>query len=118
MFGILGMITGTAGLGFVLLRNYNRRKYDFALMLAAGFRMKKIRSMILSEQLVILFAGVFSGVVSALVATSSSIRNYSDIPWISLIVMILSIIITGLFALFLSVRSVTKNSLIMSLRKD
>ena len=118
MFGILGMITGTAGLGFVLLRNYNRRKYDFALMLAAGFRMKKIRSMILSEQLMILFAGVFSGVISALVATSASIRNYSDIPWISLIVMVLSIIITGLLALFLSVRSVSKNTLILSLKKD
>ena len=43
VFGALGMITGIAGLGFVLLRNYNYRRREFALMLATGFNVKKIR---------------------------------------------------------------------------
>jgi len=41
VFGAFGMIIGVAGLGFVLLRNYNTRKQEFAMMLAAGFHVKK-----------------------------------------------------------------------------
>ncbi|MGC1391099.1 MAG: ABC transporter permease [Bacteroidales bacterium] len=118
VFGAFGMIIGVAGLGFVLLRNYNQRKKEFAVMLAAGFRTKKIRRMILSEQLKILIAGVLAGVISALLATSSSIKNYQDIPWLYLSLMILAIIFTGLITMFLSVRSVTKGTLIASLKKE
>jgi ABC-type antimicrobial peptide transport system permease subunit len=117
-FGALGMIIGVAGLGFVLLRNYNQRKHEFALLLATGFHFKKIRRMILSEQVLILFAGISSGIISALVATSPSIKNYPDIPWLFIFILIVAIVMTGLFALFISVRSVTKNSLISSLKKE
>jgi len=51
------MIIGIIGLGFILLRNFNQRKKEFALMLAVGFQAAKIRRMIISEQLLILFAG-------------------------------------------------------------
>ena len=118
VFGALGMITGIAGLGFVLSRNYNHRKREFALMLATGFPVKKIRRMILSEQMLILFAGVTSGVISALVATLPSIRNSPDIPWLFLILMVLAIIITGLVTLVFSVRAVTIDSLTASLKKE
>jgi ABC-type antimicrobial peptide transport system permease subunit len=112
------MIIGIAGLGFVLLRNYNQRKHEFALMMATGFHVKQIRKMIVSEQILILFAGISSGIVSALVATSPSIKNYPNIPWLFIIVMLLAILLTGLSALLLTVRSVTKNSLISSLKKE
>jgi putative ABC transport system permease protein len=118
VFGALGMIIGVAGLGFVLLRNYNQRKQEFAIMLAAGFRMKGIRRMILSEQVLILIAGVTSGLVSALLATSSSIKNSPDIPWFVIGLMVAAILITGLIALSLSVRSITKNSLITILKTE
>ena len=116
IFGAMGMIIGVAGLGFVLLRNYNQRKQEFAIMLATGFRIKRIKRMILSEQLLILIAGVSSGIVSALLATSSSIKNSPDIPWLLLVLMVVVISITGLIALSLSVRSITKNSLISILK--
>jgi len=118
VFGALGMIVGIAGLGFVLLRNYNQRRHDFALMLATGFHVKKIRRMILSEQMLILFAGVSTGIISAIVATLPSLKNNHDMPWLFMILMILAIVITGLVALLISVRSVTKNSLIASLKKE
>jgi ABC-type antimicrobial peptide transport system permease subunit len=117
-FGALGMITGIAGLGFVLLRTYNFRKREFALMLALGFSVKTVRRMILSEQMLILFAGVTSGVISALAATLPSIRNSPDIPWLFMILMVLTIIVTGLSVLFLAVRTVTKDSLTASLKKE
>jgi ABC-type antimicrobial peptide transport system permease subunit len=117
-FGALGLITGVGGLGFIFLRNYGRRKNEFALMMATGFNIKKIRSMILSEQMMILFAGIVSGTISALVATLPSFRNYHELPWLFLGIMILCIIITGITTMALAVRSVTKNSLIISLKKE
>ena len=118
VFGALGMIIGIAGLGFVLLRNYGQRKGEFAIMLAIGFSMRMIRKMILTEQIKILFAGVFSGLISAIVATFPSIKGSPDIPWVFLFVMVFSITTTGLFALLLSVRAVSGESLTASLKKD
>jgi putative ABC transport system permease protein len=117
-FGALGMITGIAGLGFVLLRNYNYRKREFALLLATGFTVKKIRRMILSEQMLILFAGVTSGIISAIVATLPSVKSSPDIPWLFLILMVFLIIITGISALIISVRAISKDSLTGSLKKE
>ena len=118
VFGAMGMITGVAGLGFVLLRNYNRRKREFALMLATGYTIKQIRNSILSEQVLILFVGVISGSVSAVIATLPSLISGQDIPWIYLIMMILVISVTGLTAIFLSIRSVSGSELISSLKKE
>jgi putative ABC transport system permease protein len=118
VFGSLGMITGIAGLGFILLRNYNQRKREFALMLAIGFSFKRIRGIILSEQILILAAGVSSGVISATVATLPTIRRSQDIPWFFLIMMVSAICVTGLAALILSVRSISEESLTISLKKE
>jgi ABC-type antimicrobial peptide transport system permease subunit len=118
VFGVLGMIIGIIGLGFVLLRNFNERKKEFALMLAVGFKAAKIRRMILSEQLLILFAGVLSGILPAVVATSDSIMNHAKIPWMFMLFMVLALMITGSLVLSISVRSVTRKSLIGSLKKE
>ncbi|HUX57642.1 MAG TPA: FtsX-like permease family protein [Bacteroidales bacterium] len=118
VFGVFGMIIGIVGLGFVLLRNYNHRKREFALMLATGYSVKKIRRLILSEQMLILFAGVFSGVFSATIATLPSLKGNPEIPWLFLIMMVLAITITGLVALILSAGAVSQDSLIASLKKE
>jgi putative ABC transport system permease protein len=118
VFGALGMITGIGGLGFVLLRNYNQRKKEFALMLATGFSFKRIRRMVVSEQMLILIAGVFSGVISAIVATLPTIKRSQDIPWLFLLLMVFAISLTGLLALFLSVRAISEDSLTASLKKE
>jgi putative ABC transport system permease protein len=118
VFSALGMITGVAGLGFVLLRNYNHRKREFALMVATGFTIRKIRRSIFSEQALILFAGVISGALSAIIATLPSLMSGQDIPWLYLMMMILVIAITGFVAIYLSVRSVSGTELISSLKKE
>jgi putative ABC transport system permease protein len=118
VFGALGMITGIAGLGFVLLRNYNLRKREFALMMATGFKIRKIRSLIFSEQMLILCAGVISGVLPAALATYPSLKNSPDVPWTFLLSTIVLIFLTGTIVLMLSVSSVTGNSLTISLRKE
>ena len=118
VFGAFGMIIGIAGLGFVLLRNYNHRKREFALLLATGFTLNKIRKLILSEQMLILFAGVTSGAFSAAIATLPSLTNSPDIPWTFLFLMIVGVIVTGISVLALSVRVVSNDSLTMSLKKE
>ena len=118
VFGAFGMIIGIAGLGFIILRNYNQRKKEFALMLAVGFTKRKIQMMILSEQILILLAGVSTGVIAALVSTLPSIMNSPDIPWIYLCMMIFAIVATGLVVILLTIRSIMRDSLIASLKKE
>jgi putative ABC transport system permease protein len=118
VFGALGMVTGIAGLGFVLLRNYNYRRREFALLMATGFKIKRIRKLILSEQMFILLAGIISGVVPAIIATLPSLRNSTEVPWFYLVSMVLAILLTGTGALLLSIKSVTSNSLTSSLKKE
>ncbi len=118
VFGALGMIIGVAGLGFVLLRNYNQRKREFALMLATGFTIRRIKKIILNEQIIILFAGVISGVFSAVLATLPSLYGGQEIPWLYLSLMIAVITITGAIAIFISIGSVSGKVLITSLKKE
>lgn len=118
VFGAFGVIIGVIGLGFVLLKNYHMRKKEFALMLALGFHPGQIRRMIFREQVLILFAGVTTGIISALFATSASIKNSAEIPWSSMGVMIAAVILTGLITLRISVKSITGSSLISDLRKE
>jgi ABC-type antimicrobial peptide transport system permease subunit len=118
VFGAFGMITGVAGLGFILLRTYNRRRREFALLLASGFTPARIRGMILREQAVLLAAGIIAGVVSAAVSTYPSVSANPDLPWKVLVLMIAGIAAAGTAALYLSTRNITSGSLAQSLRKE
>jgi putative ABC transport system permease protein len=118
ILGGIGMILGVAGLGLILVRNFNQRKRDFGLMLAEGFSIKSIRKIIFKEHTRILLAGVFTGLVSALVATGPSIMNNTELPWKTVAVMILLVLITGFIALAVSVKSINNDTLINRIRKE
>lgn len=118
VFGFLGMITGVAGLGFVLLKNYNNRRKEFALLMATGFSAKHIRRMLLRDQIFILLAGVFTGLVSALAATLPTINAAQKTAFIIPGIMTLLIIATGSLALIISLRRVTGKNLLPALRKE
>ncbi len=118
VLGALGMIIGVAGLGFVLLKNYNMRKKEFALLLAVGFTVKNVRKMILSEQLILLLWGVIAGFASALISTYPSLAAGNELPWSLLVTMLVLVIATGFAALYISSRSVRKENLTSLLRKE
>ena len=118
ILGGIGMILGVAGIGLILVRNFNNRRRDFGLMLAEGFSLKSIRKMIFSEHLIILIAGIVTGVVSALVATRPSLVNDAELPWLTIIIMILLILAMGITALLFSVRSVKTDVLISRIRRE
>jgi ABC-type antimicrobial peptide transport system permease subunit len=118
ILGGLGLILGVIGLGFILLRNFSQRKSEFGLLMAAGFSLNKIKRMILRDQLRILVGGVITGSVSALIATMPSVASNPEVPWVNVLVMIVLIIMTGLTALAISLRSVEGHALISSIRKE
>ena len=118
ILGAFGMVLGVAGMGFILIRNFVQRKREFALMSATGFSIKQIRKFLLNDQIVILLWGILTGTVSGLIATLPSLRSGSEIPWLIIIVMIISITIVGLLALLLSVRMVRGRSLVIQLRRE
>jgi len=114
----IGMILGVAGLGLILLRNFNQRKRDFGLMIAEGYSIRTIRKIVLREHTLVLFAGIVTGVVSAIVATRPSLMSDTSLPWKTMAVMIILVIITGLTALILSARAISKENLITRIRKE
>jgi len=118
VLGGIGMILGVVGLGFMLLSNFNRRKRDFGLMMAAGFSVSSIRKILFAEQALILLAGTFTGFISALVATRPSLVQNSDVPWKTILIMVLLIIVAGLTALAVAVRSIRREVLIAQIRKE
>ncbi len=118
ILGGIGLILGVAGLGLILIRNFNQRRRDFGLMLAQGFSVKSIRKIIFGEHARILLAGMLTGIISALIATRPSVMNNSDLPWGTLAVMIILILLSGIIALAVSVRSVNKDTLITRIRKE
>lgn len=118
ILGGLGMILGVIGLGFVLKRNYNFRRKEFALLMATGFNEGRIKRLILREQVFILAAGVVTGILSPVIATFSSIRNGFDIPWMSILLLSVFLTLIGLVTLLTSVREVTESSLVASLRLE
>jgi putative ABC transport system permease protein len=114
----IGMILGVAGLGLILLRNFNQRKRDFGLMIAEGYSIRIIRRVVLREHILVLFAGIVTGAVSAIVATRPSLLSDTALPWKTITVMIMLVIITGLTALILSTRAISKENLITRIRKE
>ncbi len=118
ILGGMGIILGVAGLGFILLRNFSQRKKEFGLMMSAGFSIKDVRRMVFMEHAVILLWGVLTGVVSSLIATLPSLMNSTGIPWMTILLMIILVIVSGITALSFSLRSVRSSSLIASIRNE
>jgi ABC-type antimicrobial peptide transport system permease subunit len=118
ILGGLGLILGVIGLGFILLRNFSQRKKEFGLLMAAGFSLKEIKKMILRDQLGILFTGVITGLVSALTATMHSLLTNPELPWLNICIMVLLITLTGYIAVSVSLKPISGNALIQSIRRE
>jgi len=118
ILGVLGMILGVAGLGFILLRNFNQRKREFALMMATGYTLRQVRKLIVNDHILILAWGIMTGFASGLTATLQSLRSGAEMPWSIISVMAFLVIAAGSIALFLSTRSIRSSSLISQLRRE
>lgn len=118
ILGGFGIILGVAGLGFVLRFNYNLRRKEFALLLATGFTESGIMKIIAREQILILFAGISTGLISGVISTLSSIAAGAGIQWLSLVIILAATALTGIISLTVSIRSLRNLSLTETLRRE
>jgi putative ABC transport system permease protein len=66
--GAFGLLIGTIGLAIVLERSILARKAEFSLLEAIGFKRKKIMGIVVWEYLILLFAGIAGGFITAIIA--------------------------------------------------
>jgi len=119
ILGSFGLLLGSVGLGIVVWRNVNEEQGELALLRAVGFTKKSIQAGILSEHITLLIAGIFLGIVAALVATLPSLLTPgSDIPYLTILIVAIIIGLNGLLWTYFAVVFATKRELIPALRTE
>lgn len=117
--GGLGLLLGSAGLGVLVLRNVLERRGEFAVMLAVGWRRRKLRELVLVEHGVLLLAGLALGVVAAAVAVLPAVVGRgAEMPLRSLGATLLGVWVNGCLWTWLATRMALSGRLIDTLRND
>jgi ABC-type lipoprotein release transport system permease subunit len=117
--GGLGLLLGTAGLGAVLLRNAFERRRELALARAIGFERRSLRTVVLAENLLLLFGGLLLGTVAALVAVAPfALRRGGELPLGLLAGLLAAVAAAGLVASLVAVSVVTRWPLLRTLRAE
>ena len=117
--GGLGLILGTLGLACILLRNILERSSEIAFLCAVGFDRRDITRMILSENVLLLLLGVFTGTLAAIVAISPALLERNDSHFIgTLSLLLISVAASGCFSSLIAVRQALRMPLLPSLRAE
>jgi ABC-type antimicrobial peptide transport system permease subunit len=117
--GGLGLLLGTFGLGTVLLRNVLERRRELAVMRAVGYQSSHLSLMIVAENALLLGCGLLTGVVCAALAIAPAfIARGGKLSAVSLILLLLAVLLTGLAASLLAVRAAVHSPLLASLRTE
>jgi ABC-type antimicrobial peptide transport system permease subunit len=119
LLGGLGVIIGTLGLGIVLLRNIQERRYQFAVMLSVGYRKIFLMKLLLAEYLFILFTGLMLGCLSAFVGILPSMLSPAfEMPVTTLTLILVLIILNGVCWIWFPLKTALKRNPIQSLRTE
>jgi putative ABC transport system permease protein len=119
MLGGLGLILGTIGLSAVLLRNVLERRRELALMRAIGYNSQHFTLMIIAENAVLLFGGVITGTVSALLAiTPVLFSRHGNFSNLSLGLLLLAVLVSGLIASIGATWATLRAPLLTALRAE
>lgn len=117
--GGLGLVLGSCGLAVVMLRNVWERRAELALMRALGFSRSSLGVMVLSENAAVVAAGLFAGVLPAMLAVAPHlIRQPESIGWSRLALTILGVLIAGIGVGALALRPVLRAPLLRALRTE
>lgn len=117
--GGLGLLLGTIGLAAVLLRNVLERRRELALLRAVGYRSSHLSLMVLAENALLLGCGLLTGVCCALLAIIPALQARGGrLSMLSLGLLLLAVLLTGLAASIIAVRAAIRSPLIPSLRSE
>ena len=117
--GALGLLLGTLGLAAVQMRNVLERRGEMGLMRAAGFRRLRLSHLVLLENIMLLLAGLGTGVIAALLAVLPQLfGNGASVPFRSLAGMLFVVLAVGTLAGLLASRATLRVPLLSALREE
>ncbi|MCH7727929.1 MAG: ABC transporter permease, partial [Planctomycetes bacterium] len=117
--GALGLLLGTLGLATVQLRSVLERRQELALLRATGFQRSRLAKMVMLENSLLLFGGLLTGVISALLAVlPHMIFGDAAVPWTGLAIMLGAVLVVGFLSGFAAVRWTLKAPLLSALRGE
>ncbi|MCX6273561.1 MAG: FtsX-like permease family protein [Bacteroidetes bacterium] len=119
LLGGLGILIGTIGMGFFLIRNIVERKKELAVYLALGFTPSQLLKLLCTEYLIIFLSGICIGIISAITALIPSLLSLDfQLPAVFLLLIIACILFSGVAWIFFPVKSTLKENLVLSLREE
>jgi ABC-type lipoprotein release transport system permease subunit len=117
--GTLGLVLGTIGLATVLLRNVLERRQELALLRAVGYRMRVIAVIILAENIFLMFWGLASGTICALLAILPAINaRGASVSLTMTAVILIAVLIAGLLSSVFAVIAALRTPLLPALRAE
>jgi len=119
MLGSLGLLIGTFGFGIVLLRNKQERRGELALLSAIGINNNQLFKIIFWEHFFILLIGLFIGSIAALIGMLPSMLSATyTVPVLFVSLILICVLASGVFSIFISARFSERNNLIEGLRNE
>ncbi len=117
--GGLGLVLGTMGLAVVLWRNVLEQRRELALLRAVGYRPRHLAVLVLSENIFLLLAGLFSGTLAAMVAIAPALAERGGHwPLLSWGLLLPGVLIVGLAASVLAVAAAVRLPILAVLRSE
>jgi putative ABC transport system permease protein len=116
--GGLGLVLGTLGLATVLLRNVLERRRELALLRAIGYNSGHFALMVITENAFLVCCGLVTGALCAVVAIAPAfVSRGGHFPALS-IWLLLSVLVTGLFASLAATIAALRTPLLPALRAE
>ena len=112
----LGLVVGVAALGVLSLRAVNERRMQIAIMRAIGYRARMIRVQFIMESIFITVIGTGLGMGLGALISWSFLDDISqsnqglafDIPWLSIIVVVVITVIAALITTYVPARQASQ----------
>jgi hypothetical protein len=119
VLGGLGLMLGCIGLGLIVVRNLIERQGELAMLRAVGFSKHTLLKMVSYEHVYLLAAGLFAGLVCAIISVTPSIRAAAgQLPFGLLAIMTLMIGVNGVIWVIISTRFTLRGNILTSLRNE
>ena len=119
VLGGMGVILGTFGLFIVILRNLWERRSELATLHAVGFSPSRLRKIFRTENLQIVYWGLFIGVGAGLIGLLPTLWvNDQNISWFSLLGFAFSLSFVAYACTVIAVRFGLKSISLNNLRDE
>lgn len=104
LLGGIGLMIGTLGIGILIFRSVLERKHEFAILRAVGFKKSRMLKILLTENTMLLFAGIMIGSLSAVISTLPSfLASGTQIPINLICVLMVALMSFGWLVVYFSV---------------